>query len=83
MKTSDICLYERSPSDLSVTGDKDLSMSRDQKVMTLLPAMEKCPKDFFQVIFLRPKFDNSSPTVTRDKEISQSHMISDNDVTTS
>ena len=26
-------------------------MSRDQKVMMLLPAMEKCPMDFCQVVF--------------------------------
>ena len=45
--------------------------------------MEKRPKDFYQGIFLWRKFDNSSPSVTRDKEISQSHMISDKDVTTS
>ena len=31
---------------------KDLSMSHDQKVMTLLPPMEKCPMDFYQgVVF--------------------------------
>ena len=31
---------------------KDLSMSRDQKVMTLLPQMEKCPMVFYQgVVF--------------------------------
>ena len=27
---------------------KDLSMSRDQKVMTLLPPVEKCCMDFYQ-----------------------------------
>ena len=31
---------------------KDLSMSRDQKVMKLLPPMEKCPMTFYQgVVF--------------------------------
>ena len=33
-------------------------------------------------LFLLPKFDNSSPSVTRDKEICQSHVIIGNDVTT-
>ena len=27
---------------------EDLSMSYDQKVMTSLPLMEKCPMDFYQ-----------------------------------
>ena len=31
---------------------KDLSMSHDQKEMTLLPPMEKCPMDFnHRVVF--------------------------------
>ena len=46
-------------------------MSRDQKVITLLPAMEKCPTSIKE-FFLLPKFDNSSSSVTRDKEICQS-----------
>ena len=36
--------------------------------MTLLPPMEKCPMEFYQGLAF-PKFDNSSPSVTRDKEI--------------
>ena len=47
-------------------------MSRDQKVMTLLPLMEKCPTSI-KKSFLLAKFDNSSSSVTRDKEICQSH----------
>ena len=39
---------------------EDLSMSRDRKVMTLLPPMKKCPMDFNQEVFLLPKFDNSN-----------------------
>ena len=46
---------------------KDLSMSRDQKVTKLLSPTENC--------FLLPKFDKSSPSVTRDKEICQSHLM--------
>ena len=42
-------------------------MSHDQKVMALLPPMEKCPINF--LLLLLPKFDNSSPSVTWDKEI--------------
>ena len=66
-----ICMNERSPCGLSITGDIDLSLSRDQKVMTLLPPMEKFPIDSITVLFLLLKFDNSSSSVTRDKEICQ------------
>ena len=40
-------------------------MSRDQKVMTLLPSMEKCPMDLTSIneLLLLPKFNNSSPSV--------------------
>ena len=31
--------------------------------------MEKCPIDVYTELLLLPKFDNSSPSVTRDKEI--------------
>ena len=48
-------------------------MSRDQKSTTLLPPMEKYPIDYYPEMLLLPKFDNSSPFVTRDKEIC--HMI--------
>ena len=48
-------------------------MSRDQKVMALVPPMEKCPIDVYTELLLLPKFDNSSPSVTWDKEIC--HMI--------
>ena len=47
-----VCVDERCPCSLSLTRDIDLSMSPDQKVMTLLPPMEKCPLDFHQgVVF--------------------------------
>ena len=48
---------------------KDLSMSPDRKVMMLLPPMKKCSMDFDEGVVLLPKSDNSSPCVTRDKEI--------------
>ena len=41
-----VCLDECSPCGLSITGDKDLSMSHNQKVMILLPPIEKCPVVF-------------------------------------
>ena len=41
-----ICMDERSPCGLYNWRYKDLSMSHDQKVMMLLPPMEKCPIDF-------------------------------------
>ena len=45
-------------------------MSHDQKVITLLPPMEKYTMDFYQgVVFLLAKFDKSSPSVNRDREI--------------
>ena len=50
-------------------------MPHDQKVMTILTPIEKCPMDSIKELFLQPKFDNSSPSVTRDKEICQSHII--------
>ena len=56
-----ICVDERSCYDFSVTGDKDLSKSHDQKVMMLLPIMENCPMDFYQGVVLLLKFDNSTP----------------------
>ena len=40
---------------------KDLSMSHDQKLMTLRPLMEKYLTDFYQGVASLPKFDNSSP----------------------
>ena len=67
-----ICMNELSPCGLSITGDIDLSLSRDQKVMTLVPPMEKFPMDsIITVLFLLLKFDNSSSSVIRDKEICQ------------
>ena len=53
---------------------KDLPMPHDQKVMTFGPPMENCPTSIKE-LFLLPKFDNSSFSVTRDKEICQSHVI--------
>ena len=50
-----ICVDERSPCGLPIIGDKDLSMSCDQKVMTLLSSMEKCPMDFYQVVVFTAK----------------------------
>ena len=51
-------------------------MSHDQKVMMLLPAMEKCPMNFYQGVgFCCPNLITVAPRlVTRDKEICQSHL---------
>ena len=57
-----ICVDEHSLYGLSATGDI--------KVL-LRSALWTSIKD----LFLLPKSDNSSPSVTRDKEICQSHMI--------
>ena len=49
-------------------------MSHDQKAVVLLSPVEKwCPINFYHRAALLPKFDNISPSVTRDKEIC--HMI--------
>ena len=45
-----VCVDERSPCGLYNWGYKDLSISHDQKVMTLLPPMEKFPMDFCQEV---------------------------------
>ena len=42
-----VCVDECSPCGLSITGDKYLSMSRDQKVMTLLIPTEKYLTNFY------------------------------------
>ena len=42
--------------------------------MILLPPMDKCPFSIKE-LFLLPKFDNSSSSVTRDQEICESHVI--------
>ena len=52
---------------------KDLSMSHDQKAMALLFPMEKCLISFYHRVAFIAQFDDSSPSVTRDKEIC--HMI--------
>ena len=52
---------------------KDLSMSHDQKAMALPFPMEKCLISFYHRVAFVAQFDDSSPSVTRDKEIS--HMI--------
>ena len=52
---------------------KDLSMSHDQKVMTLLFPMKKCLISFYHRVAFIAQFDDSSPSVTWDKETC--HMI--------
>ena len=42
-----VCVDESSPCGLSITGDIKIYQCRDEKVMTLLPPMEKCPIDFY------------------------------------
>ena len=54
---------------------KDLSIWCDQRVMKLLSLMEKVLWTSSKEMFLLSKFDNSSPSVPRDKEICPSHMI--------
>ena len=47
-----VYVNERSPFGLSIIGNKYLSLSRDQKVMTFTNPVEKYPMDFYQrVVF--------------------------------
>ena len=75
-----ICVDERSPCGLSITGDKDKPLYKDlSRVMChyvtlskgngVTTAREKCPIAFYTELLLLPKFDNSCSSVTRDKEI--------------
>ena len=51
-------------------------MSCDQKVMMLIPPMEKCPMDLYQeVVFYWSNLIPVVAPVTRDKEICKSHVI--------
>ena len=56
-------------------------MSLDQKVMILLTQWRNTLRTSIQESFLLPKFDNSSPSATRDREICQSIVIMRYDVT--
>ena len=44
-------------------------MSLDQKAMTLVPQWRSAISTFISELLLLPKFDNSGPSVTQDKEI--------------
>ena len=70
-----LCIWvdKRSSCGLYTRRYKDLSKSHDQKVMVLLSPMEKCPINFITALLLLLKFNNSSLSVTQDKEIC--HMI--------
>ena len=43
-----VCVNEHNLCGLYISGNKNLSMSRDLKVMKLLPPMEKCSMDFYE-----------------------------------
>ena len=66
-----LCVVERSPCGLSNWRYKDLQMSRDEKVMTLL--WRSALSTSITGLLLLPNFDNSSCSVIRDREIC--HMI--------
>ena len=50
-------------------------MSCDEKVMVWLALMEKCPTNIYTELLLLSKFDNSSPSVTRDKDLSHDYEL--------
>ena len=70
-----ICMDERSPCGLYNSRYKDFLMSGDQNVITLLLKWRSALWSSIEELFLLPTFDSSSPYVTRDKEICQSHVI--------
>ena len=49
---------------------KDLSMSHDQKVMTILPHWRSAIWVSIKELFLLRKFDNSSPSVIKNRDLS-------------
>ena len=49
-------------------------MSHDQKAMALLFPMEKCFISFYHLVAFIAQFDDSSLSVTRDKEICHTIM---------
>ena len=66
-----LCVVEHSPCGLSNWRYKDLQMSSDEKVMTLL--WRSALLTSITGLLLLPNFDNSSCSVIRDREIC--HMI--------
>ena len=64
---------ERSSCGLSIMGD--LSKSHNQMAMTSLTPMGSALWTSIKELFLLPKFDSTSPSVTRDEEICESHVI--------
>ena len=64
-----LCVVECSSCGLSVTADKDLSISCDEKVMMLL--WKSALSTSITELVLLPKVDNSRPSQTRDEEICQ------------
>ena len=71
-----VCVDECSPCGLSITGDIKIHQFHViKKVMTLLPRWRGALSISIKELFLLPKLDNNSPSVTRDKEIVQGHMI--------
>ena len=48
-----------------------MHLCKDNNVIMLITPMEKRPMDFHQQVVFTAKFENSSPSVTRDKEICQ------------
>ena len=55
------CLDECCPCGLSIIGDTNLSMSLDQKVIMLLPLVEKFPVNVYHRVAFKPKFITVAP----------------------
>ena len=66
-----ICLDEHSPCGLFITGEIKIYQCHMINYRQWRIALWAYIKE----LFLLTKFDNSSPSVTRDKEICQSHVI--------
>ena len=68
------CIDECSPCGLYIWRYKDLSMSCDQREC-YYPQWRIAPWTSINELFLLPKFDSNNPSVPRDKEICQYHVI--------
>ena len=62
-----VCVDERSPYGLSITGDIKIYQFTWSKSNGLTTPIEKCPIVVYTELFILSKFDNSSPSVTQDK----------------
>ena len=71
--TLTVCVDERSPRPFHNWGYIYLSIWCDQKVRRYYPQWRSVLWNSIKELFLLPKFDNSGPSVTGERHLSQSH----------